>query len=400
MTTAILSKELYHAINNRDRREYGVNPTRTKDEILYDKYKNQIADIIQKRSREGFKDRGLNYIVYLDLTRDPNIGKINSDTIKEWMSRYGLDVDLDRDWDYVIWSKDGKPYPIYERDYDRQARWDKNYDAVYQSINDSAFGKGNLKRISNTAQKVATKIKDSSKSKDEEDRRKKKDSMRHAYDSYFDTLEHSKSIPMTDEELYHHGILGMKWGIRRFQNEDGTLTPAGKKRYLTTYVTVDNKGNTTITAAGDADMRRRDLEKQNERDAAKELWANRSFRMANILGIGGAATTASLGLIGGMGLANPAVAAAGMAGSAALAGVGYNVGAHRAKKQTGLDDEPAWSARNLKKYALDTSNLGYDVKWMNTSDLAKLKNGLNRRDLLDSIWNDDATINLGKKNKP
>lgn len=32
-------------------------------------------------------------------------------------------------------------------------------------------------------------------------------------------------------ELYHWGIKGMKWGIRRFQNKDGSLTPAGRKRY-------------------------------------------------------------------------------------------------------------------------------------------------------------------------
>lgn len=32
-------------------------------------------------------------------------------------------------------------------------------------------------------------------------------------------------------ELYHHGVKGQKWGVRRYKNKDGSLTPAGKKKY-------------------------------------------------------------------------------------------------------------------------------------------------------------------------
>ena len=36
---------------------------------------------------------------------------------------------------------------------------------------------------------------------------------------------------MNADELKHYGIKGMKWGVRRFQNSDGSLTADGKKRY-------------------------------------------------------------------------------------------------------------------------------------------------------------------------
>ena len=36
---------------------------------------------------------------------------------------------------------------------------------------------------------------------------------------------------ISEGELYHYGIKGQKWGVRRYQNDDGSLTPSGKKRY-------------------------------------------------------------------------------------------------------------------------------------------------------------------------
>lgn len=46
---------------------------------------------------------------------------------------------------------------------------------------------------------------------------------------------------MNDYYLYHHGIKGQKWGVRRYQNDDGTLTEAGKRRYSKQYESHMNK---------------------------------------------------------------------------------------------------------------------------------------------------------------
>ena len=49
--------------------------------------------------------------------------------------------------------------------------------------------------------------------------------------SNIDFRSYSAAFHYSNDDILHFGILGMKWGVRRYQNSDGTLTDAGKKRY-------------------------------------------------------------------------------------------------------------------------------------------------------------------------
>jgi hypothetical protein len=62
---------------------------------------------------------------------------------------------------------------------------------------------------------------------------------------------------MYENKLYHHGIMGQRWGIRRYQNADGSLTAAGEKRQLK-----DQKREAKKQAK--ADLKTRDAEARKQ----------------------------------------------------------------------------------------------------------------------------------------
>ena len=66
---------------------------------------------------------------------------------------------------------------------------------------------------------------------------------------------------MTEDYLAHHGVKGMKWGVRRYQNPDGSLTTAGKRRVVKQERKEASK-NRSLLSDEELDRRIRRLEKE------------------------------------------------------------------------------------------------------------------------------------------
>lgn len=90
-----------------------------------------------------------------------------------------------------------------------------------------------------------------------------------------------------DSELYHWGIKGQKWGVRRFQKKDGTLTPAGKKRYDDSGQPKKSKHRTKLEEA----YRKRGLSQEEaEAAASKRIRTEKILGAAAVLTVGACAT--------------------------------------------------------------------------------------------------------------
>jgi hypothetical protein len=133
-----------------------------------------------------------------------------------------------------------------------------------------------------------------------------------------------------NDELYHHGVEGQKWGVRRYQNKDGSLTDLGRRHYGYKEKMLDKI---------DYEYKRR-KGRMSKSDSAEITIRNEARSAAlktsggAMVGMGGFMSTAAHLTAGAIGFLNPVTLAA----SAALAATGTGVAAYNMYKSYKLSE--------------------------------------------------------------
>lgn len=86
---------------------------------------------------------------------------------------------------------------------------------------------------------------------------------------------------MERSELKHWGIKGMKWGVRRYQNKDGSLTPAGKKRYSDGSTSSSSTSKSSQTSQQPKKKTVSEMSDQEIRDAVNRLRLEQDYAKLN-----------------------------------------------------------------------------------------------------------------------
>lgn len=162
-------------------------------------------------------------------------------------------------------------------------------------------------------------------------------------------------------ELYHHGIKGMKWGVRRYQNEDGTLTSKGKK-HSALYKRLTDPDGGYESAVRTLRSSKAFREAARERDAAISV-INKKYRVEE---------------------ANKKYRDA----DEAYKRLPISKKRRLAKQQAEAEFQKATAQRNLARKAIESKYLSAAAKALGEKDTKAVRDAIDRSMVLEQILDD------------